>query len=145
MVILIWIVMLKGNAAFTLMGPHFRSINLIPFYYMHDLGFTVMEVSANFAIFIPFGIYMNIFRAERKLRSKIFSCFLLSLIFEVLQFITGFGMSDITDIIANTAGGAAGIFICFLFKRLFGEKYLAVINGCGIAAGLLFVVFLLVC
>jgi glycopeptide antibiotics resistance protein len=38
-----------------------------------------------------------------------------------LQYIWAIGRSDVTDVILNTAGGAAGMLFFFLFNRIAGR------------------------
>ncbi len=45
-----------------------------------------------------------------------------SLILEVLQYVFALGTSDITDVIMNTAGGAAGYLLTYAFARITGDE-----------------------
>ena len=55
---------------------------------------------------------------------KILSIIGLTLVFESIQFVLAIGISDITDIIANTLGGVIGIGIYeLLFKVLKHRSY----------------------
>ena len=60
-------------------------------------------------IFAPLGIYLKMLKTESSKAVKLYFVVSgISLIFETLQFIFGIGASDITDVITNTAGTAAG-------------------------------------
>jgi glycopeptide antibiotics resistance protein len=57
---------------------------------------------------------------------------LLSLAFEVIQWIFAIGASDITDVIGNTFGGILGVILfCFLGKISFKYR-MAIVNLIGI-------------
>lgn len=72
-------------------------------------------------MFIPLGIYVGMFLKKLKWYENIVIIALISLAFEVSQYIFAIGASDITDIITNTAGGSIGIGIYLIIKR-FLEK-----------------------
>ena len=104
---MIWIILFKMsmfNEIFRL--DRIRSINLIPFHYDDETAYHKSEVMMNIIIFAPLGIYLKMLKAGN---IKIILCGLgISILFESLQFIFGIGASDITDVITNTAGTAAG-------------------------------------
>ena len=80
-----------------------RSINLIPFHESLIINgkLDFREIIMNAAIFIPLGIYSGILFKKWIIGKRIFLFFLISLTYEVSQFILGVGASDITDIINN--------------------------------------------
>lgn len=80
--------------------PHFRSINLIPFYYPNKTTYQIREVLDNLIIFIPFGLYLKTLNINSD--RTIFLGFLLSISLELSQYIFCLGASDITDLITNT-------------------------------------------
>lgn len=137
--ILVWVVLFKGT--FSLSGINFldgyRSVNLIPFYYggqavRHQIKETIM----NIIVFVPFGLYLKMFGLLAK--KTILYGAATSLSFEIIQFVLAMGASDITDIIANTAGAALGACVYLLAQRLFGKKTNKIINiFAGIAIALL--------
>ena len=63
----------------------------------------------------------------------------VSLGFEVLQFAFAMGASDVTDLIANTAGGALGLGLYALARRAFRSdgRALRWCNAAGLACTLL--------
>ena len=137
--ILVWVVLFKGT--FSLSGINFldgyRSVNLIPFYYggqavRHQIKETIM----NIIVFVPFGLYLKMFSLLAK--KTILYGAAISISFEIIQFVLAMGASDITDIIANTAGAALGACVYLLAQRLFGKKTNKIINiFAGIAIALL--------
>jgi glycopeptide antibiotics resistance protein len=104
---LIWIILFKMSMFNEIFRPErIRSINLIPFHYDEETSYHMSEVMVNMIIFAPLGIYLKMLKAES---IKVIFCGLgISILFESLQFIFGIGASDITDVITNTAGTAAG-------------------------------------
>lgn len=129
--LLAWLVLFKFSVSIRDL-PHIRGINLIPFYYDKETSTHLSEVVYNVMIFIPLGVYLQIFRANRKIITKILAVLFTSLFFESIQFIFAIGASDITDIIVNTFGGLIGIAFCIIMKRLFPKRYISVINSSGL-------------
>ena len=56
--LVIWIILFKLSVSIDKL-PHFRSINLIPFYYPNKTTYQIREVLDNLIIFIPFGLYLK--------------------------------------------------------------------------------------
>ena len=56
--LVIWIILFKLSVYIDQL-PHFRSINLIPFYYPNKTTYQIREVLDNLIIFIPFGLYLK--------------------------------------------------------------------------------------
>ncbi|MBP5609684.1 MAG: VanZ family protein [Lachnospiraceae bacterium] len=105
---MIWIILFKMsmfNEIFRL--DRIRSINLIPFHYDEETAYHKSEVMMNMIIFAPLGIYLKMLKTG-SFKTILFG-FGISILFETLQFIFGIGASDITDVITNTAGTAAGV------------------------------------
>ena len=64
----------------------------------------------NIIWFVPFGIYLTFFK-RMPIGMTVLYGFLLSLFIEVMQFVLGAGISEINDLILNTAGAATGALI----------------------------------
>jgi len=121
--ILVWLVLFKFTFSFTdipwFAGP--RRVNFIPFYYDTDVGgFHLREVLMNAVIFIPFGIFLKMF--DLPAGKIVLSGFLFSFSMELLQFVLAIGAGDVTDLITNTAGTAAGVCIYLLMRKIFADK-----------------------
>ena len=58
-------------------------------------------------------------------------CFILSLCFEVLQWVFAIGSSDITDLITNTAGGVLGTGVYFVLRKLFRVHEVEIVSIIG--------------
>lgn len=117
---LAWIVLLKGQFSLEVTGT-MRSVNLVPL-----AGATVINGAAdyreaveNLLAFLPFGLYLGMLAGHRPLWRSIAAVAAVSLGFEVLQFAFAMGASDVTDLLANTAGGALGLGLYALARRAF--------------------------
>jgi glycopeptide antibiotics resistance protein len=99
--------------------PEFRSINWIP-------AFNAKETLLNFLAFSPIGLYLGMLLKDKEKKSawlkSVLFISLLSLLFEVTQYILALGTSDITDLITNTLGGMAGFAFYFAIRKRMGEK-----------------------
>lgn len=117
-----------------------RSLNLIPFKtiteYIVDykqLGIFngVSNVMGNIIVFIPLGYMVPmIFKKFSKLNKVFMVSAMLSLFFEVSQYIFGIGSTDIDDIILNAFGGVIGYVLFVYLKKFFTKKnvqYISVI------------------
>ena len=128
--LLVWLVLFKFATSLSKL-PSIRGINLIPFYYDQETSAHVKEVLYNIIVFVPLGVYVQIFKEDWKIAKKCMVAFLNSFLFEVVQFIFAIGASDITDIIGNTLGGIVGIFVCIMMKKIAPKKYIFTINVLG--------------
>ena len=141
--LLIWLVLFKFNINFKEMS-FLRSVNFIPLYYDREIGFAFhfKEVLYNILIFIPLGVCIDIYKSDWTFLKKILPCLSISLLFEIIQFVFALGASDITDIITNTTGGIIGIILCFLFKKMFPQKHITIINIFGFIVEILAILLL---
>jgi glycopeptide antibiotics resistance protein len=119
---------IKANARHANFTP-FATISL---YLKSQLGreYAVQNIGGNIAGFIPFGVLLPLlFVGVRRSWKVILLTFMLSLIFETTQLITGLGVFDVDDLMLNTFGGLLGysIFVVFFrnmfVPRLAGIKY----------------------
>ncbi|MCM1541293.1 MAG: VanZ family protein [Blautia sp.] len=65
----------------------------------------------NIIWFVPLGAYVRYRQAERGILRAAVSGFVLSLCIEAMQYIFGTGVSELDDLILNTAGAALGAVI----------------------------------
>lgn len=118
-VLLAWIVLFKLTISISdIYGG--RSINLIPFYYENEVSFHFKEIIYNVIIFIPLGIFLKMYEKENK--NIILIGLIVSISFEISQFIFKIGASDITDIITNTFGATMGVLIYNLLNKFIKNK-----------------------
>lgn len=119
-VFLTWIILFKMQFNFKYL-PYIRSINLIPFGDSTIINGKIdfSEIIYNMLAFIPIGLYIGILERDKKFIKKILPIFILSLVYEILQYIFHIGATDITDLIMNTLGGAIGIAIINVLYKIF--------------------------
>ncbi len=126
---LLWILVFKLGTRFSYMGN--RKVNLIPFGEPLILNGRIDygEMILNAIIFIPLGIYVGVLFKRLTFGENVFLFFLVSLMFEGLQYVLKIGAFDITDIITNTVGGVIGLLILKAIEKIFGDsKALKFIN-----------------
>ncbi len=130
-ILLIWLVLFKFATNFSEI-PSIRSINLIPFYYSKGTNTHLKEVLYNIIVFVPLGVYLQIFKEDWKKATKCLVVIGISFLFEVVQFIFAIGTSDVTDLIGNTLGGIIGMLFCIVMKKIAPKKFISIINGSGV-------------
>lgn len=99
----------------------FRGVNFIPFNDILNGNYNEMDVVGNVILFVPLGIYMAMLFKKFSVYKNIGIIALVSIFFEVSQYVFSLGASDITDIITNTAGGILGVGIYLVIKKIFKE------------------------
>ncbi len=109
-----------------------RVINLIPFYYDQETTTHSTEILYNIIVFVPLGVYVQIFKENWHIANKCAVILLTSFLFEAVQFIFAIGASDITDILGNTFGGIVGILFSVMIKKIAPDKFISIINAWGI-------------
>lgn len=143
-----------------------RTLSLTPFKTIFEyfssthfnLWIALMNVVGNIVLFIPLGMYFQIFMRNKKILNCVALTCAISLCVEVTQYILGIGRTDIDDIILNTLGGLLGIIfyriiylllkdenktrtaITFLFCLIcvcFGACYFILVNFAGLKIKLL--------
>ncbi|HBI3801064.1 TPA: VanZ family protein, partial [Enterococcus faecium] len=114
-----------------------RSLNLTPFTATGNFR----EMIDNVIIFIPFGLLLNVNFKEIGFLPKFAFVLVLSLTFEIIQFIFAIGATDITDVITNTVGGFLGLKLYGLSNKHMNQKKL---DRVIIFVGILLLVLLLV-
>ena len=106
------------------------AINLTPFktitlYIVNGdyVGYKAMMANlvGNIILFIPFGFVSYIFIKE-KIRVFMY-LLMLPVLIEIIQFMTGTGISDIDDIILNFSGGLIGLVIHIFLEKLYVMKH----------------------
>ncbi len=144
------IILFKTKLAFSFLHYQFtfvmdvqRSINLIPFGAMLKLNGapSYNEIIYNGLAFVPFGIFICMLKNKRSFGSLIVPIVLTSLFFEADQYIFALGASDITDVIANTLGGIAGIGIFFVFHKICKDNVYRVLNITALVLEIVLAVF----
>lgn len=144
---LVWLILFKLQFSIAVMDG--RVVNLIPLLGSFDnngvLRFS--EIRNNILVFIPLGIYIGMLKSKWSFAKKVLATVVLTLAFEITQFIFAIGRADITDVLSNTLGGVIGIGIyALLFKLMKGRtnKVLNILATVLTALIILFVALLLV-
>lgn len=133
MFLLTWLILFKFAVNLNDLS-HIRNINLMPFSASMIVNgkLEVREIIYNLLVFVPLGVYIGIFKSKWSFIKKIVPCLGLSLLFEILQFVFAIGASDITDLIGNTLGGIIGIIMYSVFKQIFKDKLITIVNSMGL-------------
>ena len=125
LVVMTWIILFKMELDIRLLRQmNLRSINLIPFAgsLIVNGKADMSEVILNIAVFIPFGTYLSMLDRKMSFIMKVLPVFVVSLMYEVLQYCFAIGASDITDLLGNTLGGIIGIGLFAVCSKILGEK-----------------------
>lgn len=109
LLILLWLVLFKFSFDIpsVLLNFQARSFNLIPF--LDFFKGSAREVFDNCIIFIPFGLLLSVNYKTVAIGQKLKYIAIFSIAVEMIQFIFAIGVTDITDVIANTLGGLLGL------------------------------------
>ena len=75
-------------------------------------GLALSNLLGNLVLFFPLGVYVKL---------SILLPAGASLVVEVLQYITAWGVADIDDLLLNAIGGALGVLVCQGVYRLLGS------------------------
>lgn len=137
--ITIRIILFKDVPIYAIFKGGFRSVNLIPFYTIWEfitdsnISFTraIANIIGNIGIFIPMGIFLPVVLKKLDKKNIIIIISLISLGFELIQYILAIGSSDIDDVILNSLGGILGIIIYTKMTKLFPDnikKFQAIIS-----------------
>lgn len=104
---------LKANintAFFRVFNDAFRNIN------KGNYAFLVINIIGNIVAFIPLGLFLPMLQSKNKLFQCLFYSFLMSLSIELIQLIA-YRVTDIDDLLLNTAGGVIGYLIYRFFIK----------------------------
>lgn len=73
-----------------------------------------VNLIGNIVLFFPLGIYLQMFKKDKRIFTSLIIVFLSTVAVEAIQYALGLGHCDIDDVILNLLGGFIGI----LFYRL---------------------------
>lgn len=124
LLLLTWMIVFKMDLTVLYGRYGYASINLIPFAgtAVYDGVLDFPEILFNVVSFIPFGIYMEMLHRKASWITNLLIMLLVSLAFEVTQYVLLLGMADVTDWLANGLGGAIGINIMYVLTSIWREK-----------------------
>lgn len=137
LLLLTWIVVWKLELPHSGTGGP-RQIKLIPFAPSAEAGASdPAEVLANIALFAPFGVYLALLAPRWPWWNAAAMFAGVSLAFEATQYALAVGSADSSDVIANTAGGLAGIVLLAMARRSPRARTAAVVKQvCAIGTAL---------
>lgn len=100
----------------------YRSVNMVPFDQILNIGAARdLNIYGNILLFVPFGVYLQIFFVKQKIWKGILTGAGVSVALEIIQLIFGLGATDIDDVILNTVGAIVGILaykvLFFIFRK----------------------------
>lgn len=118
--LLTWIILWKLDLPH--IGSGDRSVKLVPYVTDGWHGASEpREVLANVLLFTPLGIYARLL--TRRVLLPVLGAATLSAGFEVAQYVLRVGSTDLTDVLANTAGAIAGVVVASLALALLGARW----------------------
>lgn len=136
LILLTWLILFKFAADFTALSS-MRSLNLIPFGDSITVNKSIglREIVFNMLVFIPFGVYLEIFLPDFNAWKKTGIGLLLSIGYEAVQFLFAIGASDITDVLMNTLGCVVGVFAGRILRRILKGRFIPAVNVLGSVIG----------
>lgn len=138
--LLVWMVLWKMHVPF-IGRDDMREIKLIPFAPSGTYGASSPdEVLANLLVFLPFGAYLSALAPAWPAWRSIAIVAGASLALEVGQYILATGSSDVTDLLVNAAGGAAGAALLTLARRRLDDRAVTLMLGICLAGTVVAVV-----
>lgn len=139
LMLLCWLVLFKLATSLNMI-PSMRGINVIPFYYDKEVSFHAREVIYNAIIFVPAGLYFSAILSSKSIWFGTVVSAILSLFFEVIQWLFSIGASDI---ITNTIGGLCGMIIFVILGKLASKHRMFIVNILGTIVEIIAVLFLI--
>lgn len=148
LMLLTWGILLKfeTNPEFIAFFLAPRYINWIPFSepLIVDGKIVFAEMLFNLIFFIPLGVCFPLIKTNLSSLRIVGTGFLISLLFECLQYILAIGITDITNLTLNTLGVCVGLLIYQIFIRVFKSQTRKWINILGmLSLGFAYLVLLL--
>lgn len=119
---LLWLLLFKFSFDITSVIEYHqtRSLNLIPFAGFSHGG--IREMLDNVIVFIPLGLLIAINGKRLSFWRKFSIISAISLVVEIVQFVFAIGITDITDLITNSAGGFIGLWLYQLGTKYYGNS-----------------------
>ena len=93
----------------------------VQFFYNKELRWEILN---NILLFIPLGTILSQILPQKRVLLFVIG---LSVLVELIQFITGNGLCEVDDLISNTIGGVIGYFIgiVLLQNKRYNHSYLS--------------------
>jgi glycopeptide antibiotics resistance protein len=140
LVLLVWLVLWKLDVPWVGTGAR-RTVKLVPFVSTATNGPSQpSEVLGNVLVFVPFGVYLGLLaprrtgwragaRAGARAAGLLGLVALTSVALEAAQYVLAVGSSDVSDVLANTAGGVAGLVLVAVVRLVLRGRTAAVLTG----------------
>lgn len=94
----------------------------LPVWHNGHYGMVIYFFLGNLIWFVPFGFYL-VHERGRSLYRTVLAGFLLSLFIEVMQYVLGTGITEVDDLVLNTAGCLIGALLArFVPHHKLSEK-----------------------
>jgi glycopeptide antibiotics resistance protein len=118
LLVIIWVLLFKIGVQFSYMDE--RRVNLVPFrqVFAGQGRLDLTEMVLNVLIFVPLGLYTAIIFRRWTLGTRVLFVFLVSALFEALQYVLRIGAFDATDIANNSLGGLIGLLLYMVMERI---------------------------
>ena len=117
LVMLVWLVVWKLHPPY-ISASGMGTIKLVPFVSTASAGSSsTSDVMGNVLVFVPFGVYLGLLSPPRTWWRAICVIGATSVALEITQFVLGVGVTDISDVIANTGGGIVGLALVAIIGR----------------------------
>ena len=131
--LLVWLVLWKLSIPWVGTGAR-RTVKLVPFVATAANGPSKpSEVLGNVLVFMPFGVYLGLLAPARAWwrtwSLAIGTVALASVGLEVAQYVLAVGSSDVSDVLANTAGGLVGLALVAVVRLALRGRTAAVLTG----------------
>ena len=118
-----------------------RIVNLVPLMgsFSRDGVIRYDQIIENVLIFVPLGVYLCMVKTNWSFWKKTLPIVVVTVAFEVIQYVFAIGRADITDVLTNALGGIVGIGLYALLDKVLRNRTNGVIN----VAALILTVFVL--
>ncbi len=96
-----------------------NGVNFVPLIFMKGHRLLTYDVIGNFCMLIPLGIYLPLlYKRVKNFFSVTFVAMMVSVSIELMQLASNVRITDIDDVILNTAGASVGFILYFIIDRL---------------------------
>jgi len=94
-------------------------VSLEPFLFLKARRLLTYDVVGNFIMLLPLGIYLPLlYKKLQHFLAAVLAAMMVSVTIELMQLATNFRITDINDVILNTAGAAVGFILYYIVYAL---------------------------